>query len=209
VSGRCVLVLLGALLVTGTTGCGGRTSLDDLLRDDDGAAPEAAPWGEPDSGPWSDVCPAAQPATGAPCSGDVACEYGSAWWDVSCDTVMQCTAGAWAIDDVSSESCFPEPGPNPAACPSDPTTVRPESGCDTPFICYYGEGAFCECQPRSQAGDAGLGWICGPDPTCPSTRPRLGAPCGADGLTCGYGDESGFEEECQSGTWTGGVAGGA
>jgi hypothetical protein len=207
VFGRRVLVLLAALLAAG---CGGRTGDDvESSCDDAGMASEVGPWGEPpDGGTWSVLCPDTQPATGGPCSGDVACEYGSAWWDVSCDTVMHCTSGAWAIDDVSSESCFPEPGANPTGCPIDPTTVRPESGCDTAAICYYGQGAFCECQPRSQAEDAGLGWICGPDPTCPSTRPRIGAPCGDEGLTCGYGDESGFEVECQSGAWTGGVAGG-
>jgi len=207
VPGRRVLVLLGVLLATG---CGGRTGIDELSSDDAGMDGESGPWGAPpDGGPWSVVCPAAQPTTGGACSGDVVCEYGAAWWDVSCDIVMHCTTGAWAIDAVSSESCFPEPGPNSAACPSDPTTVRPESGCDTPSICYYGQGAFCECQQRGELGDAGLGWICGPDPGCPSTRPRIGAPCGADGLTCGYGDESGFEVECQGGAWTGGVSGGA
>jgi hypothetical protein len=206
VLGRRVLVLAGALLASG---CGGRTGLDDQSSDS-GMAADGGPWGVPsEGGAWSTVCPDTQPTTGGACGGDAVCEYGAAWWDVSCDTVMQCTAGAWAIDDVSSESCFPEPGPNSPACPPDPTTIRPESGCNTPSICYYGQGAFCECQPRSQSQDAGLGWICGPDPTCPSTRPRLGAPCDADGLTCGYGDESGFEMECQSGAWTGAVPGGA
>jgi len=207
VSGPRVLVLL---LAGALAGCGGRTGLDDSAGADSDAASEAGPWGvSTDGGAWSTVCPDTQPATGGPCSGAAACEYGSAWWDVSCDTVMHCTSGAWAIDDVSSESCFPEPGPNAAACPSDPMTVRPESACDTPALCHYGEGAFCACQATSQSPDAGLGWICGPDPTCPSTRPRIGASCAADGLTCGYGDESGFEMECQSGTWTSGVPGGA
>jgi hypothetical protein len=207
VFGRRVVVLVGALVAAG---CGGRTGDDELPSCDEGGTPfDAGPWGIPsEGGPWSDVCPDTQPGTGTPCNRDVTCEYGDAWWDVSCDTVMHCSSGAWAIDDVSSESCFPAPGANSSACPSDPTTVRPESGCRTPAICYYGQGAFCACQPTSQQEDAGLGWICGPDPTCPSTRPRLGAPCDATGLTCGYGDESGFEMVCQAGAWTGGVAGG-
>ena len=99
--GRRVLVLAGVLLASG---CGGRTGIDDQSSDS-GTAADGGPWGVPsEGGAWSTVCPATQPTTGGACGGDAVCEYGSAWWDVSCDTVMQCTAGAWAIDDVSSES---------------------------------------------------------------------------------------------------------
>ena len=198
-------VLLGAVTVAA---CGGRSGLS--LEDDSSSVSSTdggggGVWGQSTGpGPWSPVCPETAPATGSACStADAYCEYGEAWWDVSCDTVVQCLDGSWQPAAVSQQTCFPAPGPNSALCPGDPLAIPPGAACSHPGLaCYYGQGAVCICglPVGPDALDAGSEWACGPDPGCPGARPRLGAPCTGDSL-CEYNDASGFAEVCQGGTW--------
>lgn len=205
--------LVSVVLAASALACGGKTGssaepADSGSTADDGAVQGDSSWGSPEgSEPWSPVCPPDAPTVGAPCQGvDVACEYGSAWWDVSCDAVYRCTSGAWAQAQVSQETCFAAPGPNSPSCPSDPGTVQPASPCPSKITCYYGDGAFCSClQPNRP--DAGLVWGCGPDPGCPGTRPRVGASCVGSQL-CEYNDSSGFAEQCIGGSWQPALVGG-
>ena len=71
------------------------------------------------------------PAMGTACTAPSAaeCEYGSAWWDVACDSVASCTNGTWSSDALCDTPCFPEPGENPSACPANPESIQTGSGC--------------------------------------------------------------------------------
>ena len=83
------------------------------------------PWGAPaDGGPWSPLCPETSPTIGSGCAGSLWCEYGEAWWDIACDTVIECVNGQW-IDGELPGTCFPEPGPNAPACPEGSLFVNP------------------------------------------------------------------------------------
>jgi hypothetical protein len=213
---RRLLVCLGVALAAALlAACGGRTELDGGAGSGSGSGSGSgggnpgldggASWGQPDgSGPWSAVCPESAPDAGSACSTEGAyCEYGDAWWDVSCDTVVECTGGAWQTAAVSEETCFPAPGANPGSCPASPSTIPDGAPCRVPGLaCYYGLGAVCACSIPGGPGesDGGSEWSCGPDPGCPSSRPRLGAPCTGNQI-CEYDDASGFAEVCQGGTW--------
>jgi hypothetical protein len=186
--------------------CGGRSDLDvagtsAAVSDLDGGS-----WGLPDAAgePWSPACPETAPGTGSACSvAGVYCEYGAAWWDVSCDTILQCNDGSWETAEVSQETCFPAPPANSPSCPSSPVTIPLGAPCPHPGLaCYYGQGAICSCSvPEGlDALDGGAAWGCGPDPGCPSARPRLGTTCQGDQI-CEYDDASGFAEICQGGIW--------
>jgi hypothetical protein len=150
----------------GSSGC---TSVSDA------STVDASTWGEsPDGGPWSPVCPEVQPASGAACPADaqgVHCEYGSTWWSVACATIMYCEphVGMWVNNNPSPSTCFPEPGPNCVSCPVNPLAAP--GSCNSPGLsCYYGEGSNCRCGAQGS-------WGCYPPSGCPSTRPRIGAPC--------------------------------
>lgn len=196
--------------------CGGRSDLYPLTGavvtySIDGGSSSSSSWGQPDSAaPWSPFCPDSAPSAGSTCSSEgVYCEYGEAWWDVSCDDVLRCIGGSWQTAAVSEQTCFPAPGPNAPSCPSSPLTIPAGAACAAPgTACYYGQGAVCTCSIPAglDAPDAGPSWACGPDPGCPSSRPRLGAACSA-GPICEYDDASGFAEVCQGGAWSPGLVG--
>lgn len=138
---------------------------------------------------------------GAGCTDEsLECEYGSAWWSIACDQVLQCKGGEWTTEQLAG-TCTPAPGPNAATCPAEPGLVEAGSSCPTANLtCFYGEGANCACEiPVFSLPDAGPSWICEPGPGCPSTMPRLGAPC-AGSSTCTYVDCS-YGTQCIGGVW--------
>lgn len=211
--------LLGCLIGCGALGCGGTvaaspandggtvdSNTDSGVLVDSGApvdseSPSDAPWGvPPDGGPWSTVCPANPPTKGGACSPEgVQCEYGDGWWNVSCDTVLECMNGTWSNYTPGSEACLPAPGPNPSGCPINPGAIGSESACPTPGLtCWYGQGANCLCgSPFLDAGSEPK-WGCTPEPGCPNARPRLGASCTTSPI-CLYAGC--FGEQCKNGVW--------
>lgn len=134
-------------------GCGGSVapSAFDSGTPDVGISPDAsgadAQWGS-SGGAWSPVCPDSTPAIGSPCTQEnLQCEYGNAWWDVACDTVVQCLQGSWSVAEPAGTVCQPEPGPNSTLCPSNSTLIADGVSCpDAGLLCVYGEGVFCSCQ---------------------------------------------------------------
>lgn len=174
----------------------------------DGAGTSDGAWGtSPDGGAWSTVCPATAPAPGSACelnNDNTWCEYGTSWWAIGCNTVLECVNEQWM--DAPTSPCFPQPGPNASSCPSDPLSIQPDTPCaEANLACYYGEGPYCVCRSRAgcQGGDAATGgvWLCGPSGGCPTVRPRLGSSCSVSSTYCYYNDASGIELVCSGGTW--------
>lgn len=204
------LVLLGCggafapSLSSGDAGGGDSGNVDGSPFQDASPGPDEGP---PDSGhPWSPVCPASLPTLGSACTADQAeCEYGNAWWSVSCDPVVQCENGVWTTDQPSYEACSPEPGPNPSTCPASYAAVPQGTACaDTGLDCVYAE-AVCSCQvplggPVQIDGGEGASWGCLPGPGCPMPRPRLGSACTAEGTYCTY-EACSYGQTCQGGVW--------
>jgi hypothetical protein len=199
--------LMSALSLTLAVGCGGSTAISpqDGGRETDSGGQDsdddAIDGGQPDAtGPWSLVCPAMAPTAGATCTQDsLQCEYGDAWWSISCDQVLGCSHGVWISETPSASTCLPQPGPNPSSCPSNPSFIQNGRVCSQAGLtCYYGQGAICSCD--SLPNDAGgAQWGCIPDPGCPSSRPRLGAPCTGT-AACTY-EACVFAEMCSKGVW--------
>ncbi|HEX8794521.1 MAG TPA: hypothetical protein VF765_26430 [Polyangiaceae bacterium] len=184
-----VIAVLAASLARLTLGCGTQSG-----------------HGSPPSGgsSWSPVCPESLPTIDSSCFNPVAeppCEYGNAWWDTGCDTIVQCTTNAWNLVDVANETCFPAPGPNSADCPRDGSAIGVGTACaQSGLTCYYDGGTACACAAGSHA-DAGTTWQCNPDPGCPIPRPRFGASCSRE-RTCNYGVEPNvIGEQCINGFW--------
>jgi hypothetical protein len=195
-----LLPVLAAATLLGCHGSSSDTHPTGVL--DGSASPDA-------SGP---LCPATVPALGTPCTASpefaggpwvgLYCEYGDAWWSIACDTVVVCdeSRGQWtpAAAVETYAACGPQPGPNPASCPSgigygDRGMPCPDAG----LTCYYGPGASCLCV---EDGDAGAIWSCQPDePGCPTARPRVGSPC-TTSPNCFYGND-GFGTVCVGGVW--------
>ena len=205
-------VLLGLLLGCGGGVAGAKASDGGSMADSvssDSSVTDA--WGVPsDGGPWSPVCPSAAPMQGTTCMPSLLqCEYGSAWWEVSCDTVMQCVNGQWSEDQLSVAPCFPAPGPNSSSCPTNPASVqKPTTTCpQVGLLCWYGEGAYCNCSQNHQIDGGAPYWQCGPvDPGCPNTRPRIGAACGPLSTLCQYAGC--LAEGCIQGVWQQQIVGG-
>ena len=147
---------------------------------------------------------AAAPATGSSCSDeDVQCEYGNAWWSVSCDTVTQCQGGLWTTFQPSFDPCSAMPGPNEPSCPTDYAAVPQGSACSTNGLsCVYPLGE-CQCQVPLEGPveiDGGTGyWGCVPEQGCPFPRPRLGSPCHGNTM-CTY-ETCSYAQTCQDGVW--------
>lgn len=169
------------------------------------AATDAAPE-QSDGG-----CLSSPPAKYASCSSSqqgLQCEYGSAWWDPACDQLWTCDLGVWSLDNGTGPDgsfCSPEPGPNPAGCPAQRSSVPDGEPCDSGLMCIYEHGFECYCgvPPLQQpAGpDAATTWVClgGPNDGCPSTRPPAGAPCGPGVSSCCF--YSSGTEGCGRGVW--------
>jgi hypothetical protein len=171
----------------------------------DAGEPDANDWGQPvDGGAWSPICPNTQPASGTKCSPEAVgqyCEYGSAWWSSACDTVMYCGTQdkVWANYNPSSTGCLPEPGPNCATCPTSPSGLA--GLCSSAGVtCHYGLGSNCSCSTPPGAESAA--WNCFPPAGCPSTRPRIGAPCtSSPPLGCPYSCYEGVSCAAPGPTW--------
>ena len=117
-------------------------------------------------------------------------------------------AGAAQLDNGTGPDgsfCSPEPGPNPAGCPAQRSSVPDGEPCDSGLMCIYEHGFECYCgvPPLQQpAGpDAATTWVClgGPNDGCPSTRPPAGAPCGPGVSSCCF--YSSGTEGCGRGVW--------
>jgi len=155
-NGPRITRLWPALLgTTMSLGCGGRadggqSGLDSGTPIADGGSHPDSEF-LPDAGlpldasePWSEVCPDTLPALGSAClQPQLECEYGNAWWNVSCDSSVYCNNGTWASLSPSSATCLPAPGPNPASCPSGGFIGEGMSCPQVGLTCFYGEGAQC------------------------------------------------------------------
>ena len=146
--------MVGAAAALGALGCGGATfsagSGDAGGGDSSPAPPDAEPYdsGGDDSAPSNPLCPLAAPTTGTACDADMLeCEYGDAFWNVSCDVVMQCAGGRWSVESFPAlGGCTPKPGPNPSSCPPDYASVPSGSTCSkTDLLCTYLQGV-CTCE---------------------------------------------------------------
>ncbi len=220
-SAHKLAILLGSLGLVSTTACGGSVqgspgdggqnsddgAIDGASNSDGSAGDGGTPWGvPPDGGPWSPICPEMPPTLGTACSlaaESAWCEYGDAWWDLSCDTLVQCVAGQWTVVQTLSP-CFPQPGPNSSECPATPGAVQGPCA-DAGLTCYYGMGLFEGCRATCHAGPM---WTEGPQGGCPDARPRFGSACEAPGLVCNYGDPSGLLLECVQDVWQADIGGG-
>lgn len=146
-------------------------------------------------------CPPTVPVLGTPCgppSGSP-CEYGDDP-NMACNTVVECTANGWALEQVfgNQQAACPSPAP---FCPTGfPGAVDGGVSCPSSeqgFSCVYPEGA-CGCY-----GD----WYCqsGSDlSACPATRPRAGTPCATDGGGCqawGFDCSGSDAMRCTCGVW--------
>jgi hypothetical protein len=154
--------------------------------------------GDDSSGPWSPVCPQNQPPLGTSCPQmGLYCEYNEAWWNVNCSSVVYCGT-TWGVGAPGGSPCLPEPGPNPASCPVNPSFIHGGTPCpEAGLTCYYEQGITCDCFSLSEAGSPG--WSCLPEATCPSSRPRLGSPCNVTG-PCTY-EYCAYVEGCVNGMW--------
>lgn len=204
---RCTLTWIILLASAVTIGCGGRTNGDAAPSGDSGSGSGSggsSEAGDSDSANanWSLVCPDSAPTVGTACTQDqLQCEYGDAWWNVSCDTTVQCIGGQWIADQPSTSPCLPAPGPNPPSCPQNPTAIGHTACPQLDVECVYGQGVFCTCDSNDPDGGNPY-WGCLPEPGCPASRPRLGAPC-AGGQVCTY-ESCVYTQQCADGVWQGG-----
>jgi hypothetical protein len=168
---------------------------------------------EGDAGGWSTVCPATAPTAGTPCSVDgVQCEYprpvygDKLQYDVACDNVLECSAGAWSSASLGAGTCDPD-STNSTDCPLSLAGITSGASCsDLGLRCEYPKGV-CTCAATLLGGvlpvlDAGGSWSCDPETACPMPRPRLGIACATAKQTCTYQTCS-FGEVCQGGVWQG------
>jgi len=222
---RVRTITLLAVVVSGlAAGCGGAFVPIEGTGDDGGGGTDAglpdgdrtadaccveidSPTGQDAPAPWSPVCPDAPPKPGTGCTQQtVQCEYGSATWNVACDTVVQCENDVWTTITPSYEPCTPAPGPNPAACPASHAAVPVGTSCQGDVTCTYPD-AVCSCEypfggPPPPGDDAGItgNWYCVPEPGCPMPRPRLGSACSGEGTFCTY-ETCSYGQTCINGTW--------
>lgn len=158
-----------------------------------------------DASPWSPDCPTDPPTAGTPCTQpQLQCEYGDAWWSVSCDVVMECQGGQWGNARPSFEPCSAQPGPNSSQCAATFADVPRGSSCSPAgFTCRYPQGQ-CSCQlplggPVLIDGGS-ASWGCLPGTGCPYPRLRLGVACSSDGKFCTY-EACSYGQSCQGGVW--------
>ena len=195
--------------------CGSRTQLAVAQ---DAGPPDTGASQTPDAGiqdasseSWSPVCPDTPPSPGTPCTvnpnpvygNGPTCEYGGAWWNIACGSVIGCDRGTWGLTTVTGSTCTPQPGPNDPSCPVSCQSGN-QTDCASPgATCYYGQGPRCDCTARVYGQtDAGFWWKCMPGSQCPTTRPRLGASCPQSlaFIPCYY-ESCSYYEQCVNGFW--------
>jgi hypothetical protein len=198
-----------AIADAGTDGSGGMDVGADAPADSGG---DAGP-------PWSPVCPVVHPTGAGACLNVGAlCEYARVvydnklQYDVGCDLLYKCVAGAWSETSLANEyGCVPD-APNATSCPTSYgaiTSATNDKCSDDNLRCEYPEGV-CVCSPPMGGpalldAEAILLWSCNPSAGCPMPRPRLGASCSTT-LSCTY-QSCEFGESCIDGYWQqGGVA---
>ncbi len=152
--------------------------------------------------PISSICPAGEPAPGAPCSPvGLACTYGDSVRP-ECRRRWLCTANGFAR---VQQECDPPPSD---LCPSSPASLS--GNCEPAgAICDYDDGTLCSCSLcHGGPCHATATWGCAPPPStagCPPIAPNEGTTCASDGLECVYGDAcfgSGARAECAGGSWS-------
>lgn len=163
-----------------------------------------------DGGSWSTVCPANAPAPATTCQvSGLQCEYpqamyGKAEYDISCDTVVECSNGIWTTTSFGG-ACDPD-GANSAECPTSLAGITSGGTCsDKQLRCEYPKGV-CTCAVNIggvELLDAGATWTCDPGAGCPMPRPRLGSACGGSttmNSSCIY-ETCSYAETCENDVW--------
>jgi len=197
----CGGAVAGSLAGSGDSGAPDGSAHDSGPAPLDGGGQDGG--GHDASPPLSPDCPAMLPAAGTACTHEnVQCEYGDAWWSVSCDSVVQCQGSVWTTYQASYEPCSPEPGPNSASCPADFAAVPQGECAPAGLTCIYPQG---ECSCAVPFGpveiDGGTAdWGCVPEQGCPFPRPLLGSPCTGEGTSCTY-EACSYGETCTNGLW--------
>jgi len=141
-------------------------------------------------------CPLTVPVEGLPCGATPSrCEYGDDPRE-GCNTVATCTPTGWRVQQPATDPASGCPTPQPACPPTFPDSPDASFSCPSglSFECVYPEGE-CICY--------GGGLQCAPDPNdCPTTRPRAGTPCAADGGCQAWGGGCTWGAMlCRCGVW--------
>ncbi len=155
-------------------------------------------------------CPSAEPAENSPCARDqLECEYGA---DPrrECRDVATCSGATWRIqrpggDGTARPWCASVP---PAMCPATLEAASSQSCSAQGAVCTYG-GLTCECTNCFSFPVGGCvgepRWQCDRQPMtagCPTTPPRFGDVCAAEGVDCLYGCNSpDGAVACRNGVW--------
>jgi hypothetical protein len=186
-------------LADGSPGSDASRTIDSSSPSDAGAADEA----------HSPVCPESVPALGSPCSpaldprgAQFACEYGDASWNVSCDTVVECSDTGWIPVSPGGQPCTPQPNSLSPECPTSATlySQTPSICAEAGVTCDYPQGGTCQCLGDPyDAAVLPLKWDCVPGSECPAARPRLGSACSGE-LGCTY-ENCVYSEVCGGGVW--------
>jgi hypothetical protein len=169
--------------------------------------------------PANTPCPAALPVAGTSCpSPDPyvhSCEYGGDS-NTDCTTLVDCAA-----ETLNAPVHWIVTPPDPSCgsqtnCPATSAGVHEGAACmPNAIVCLYPDAA-CGCLPCFKNGLGGGYLHCRPRtdvaPGCPTPRPRLGDPCGSEGLTCDYGQccrgpSLGPSMACHGGYWRAYVSG--
>jgi hypothetical protein len=201
-----IVVLLGLLVPC--AGCSSSSASGAAGPGSDGGkGQDAGDAGESD-GAGGTACLASAPKDGSMCGPQgLVCEYGTATVE-ACDTVATCNGGRWQVVGPGPGGLLCMSGPA-SECPASLSTVQVGAHCSPlALVCDYPDGR-CACDVRTGApvtdASAQATWICpSPDPSCPMPRPRLGAACSSEGLSCDYGTcaiPGATAERCTGGIW--------
>lgn len=181
--------------------CGGSTTGSGADAGSDGNGSSGSSGGSgsgSSSGSFVPGCPSAQPTGDNTACGPngLQCEYGASP-NPSCNELWECLNGTWSGGGPGSPGC-------PAGtCPAQFSGVPQGQACmPDGFDCAYAEGQ-CDCSSTGLGGTSTTPtWQCFQPAGCPQPRPKLGAACSQEGLSCDYGSCSGgVAETCTGGYW--------
>jgi hypothetical protein len=198
---------LGALAA-----CGGSGS--SVSSSSGGSSSDAGPSSDGssgDAGATSDCfATAAGVTSGTPCVPEGKfCEY-------ACNDTATCTKGVWERRQTKV-AC---PLDLPPGCPATLADITENSACATHLLtCVYPTGT-CDCvNPGGTPipdGGSNVIWVCGPGPSCPTPRPKLGSSCTTPEQQCTYAapdcpmtpsSSQGEAQVCKDGYWQAAPAG--